>query len=106
MRPKEIASNTDFVNRYSLHFFACPKFQQTPIYLFDKLRFSQDDKEIVDLSSVQNLVETVSPFFVEGQTSPLIFLNNTFVQNSGTIGGVINYNSPDFQTNTSYIGPD
>ena len=64
----------------------------------------QDDKESVDLNTIQNLVESVSPLFIEGQTSPLILLNNTFEENAGTIGGVLNFNAPDFLTDTPYVG--
>jgi len=50
-----------------------------------------DDRLVVDT------VETVAPFFIKGNQSPIIFMNNIFAQNIGTTGGAIHIEDPDFR---------
>lgn len=43
------------------------------------------------------MVENVSTFFISGNRSPTIFVNNTFAENIGMTGGVVHIENPEFR---------
>ena len=49
------------------------------------------DDEMVDF------YESYSPIFISANKGPMIFIANNFTHNIGTIGGVINIQSPNFE---------
>ena len=44
-------------------------------------------------------LETYSTLFIDSNAGPVVFMNNTFQENMGILGGAITINNPDFSTN-------
>ena len=45
--------------------------------------------------------ESVTPIFIRANHGPMIFVNNTFSENIGTIGGAIQILSPNFESHNA-----
>ena len=58
--------------------------------MFDPNKEFEDDK-------LNELYEAYSPIYISANKAPMIFVGNTFTHNIGTVGGVINIQSPNYE---------
>ena len=75
-------------------FKICRSFDNSPFYAFNSLfdpNTEFDDRDLVDK------YESYSPIFISANKGAMMFIANNFTQNIGTIGGVINIQSPNFE---------
>ena len=56
-----------------------------------------DPNADVDDEQFVNQYESYSPIYISANKGPMIFLANNFTDNIGTVGGVINIQSPNFE---------
>lgn len=57
-----------------------------------------------DVDSYYDEFERLSVIYISRNRKPMIFSGNTFTGNTGTFGGAISINSPNFRTiNTPYL---
>ena len=85
---------SNFQVRNFFRFKVCDSQDYKVNYAFNSLFDPYAD---VDDEALVEKYETYSPIFISSNKGPMIFVANNFTSNIGTIGGVINIQTPNFE---------